>query len=56
MVDCHVKRHNYIVGDHLSKEEGKDKETIQSSTAPETGHHMGNTKHNKTSNTREPRG
>ena len=40
-----------------SKKEGKDQESIQSSTTPDPGHHMGKSQiHNKTSHTREPRG
>ena len=39
------------------KEEGKDQETIQSSTTPDPEHHMGKwQKHKKTWNTGEPRG
>ena len=39
-----------------SKEEGKDQESIQSSTRPDPGHHMGTRqKHKKTSHTREQR-
>ena len=39
-----------------SKEEGKDQESIQSSTTPDPGHHMGKRhKHEKTSHTRDPR-
>ena len=37
MVDCHLKRHDYIVGYHLSKKEGKIQESIQSSTTPDLG-------------------
>ena len=40
-----------------SKEEGKDQESIQSSTTPDPGHHIGKmTQTKKTSHTREPRG
>ena len=40
-----------------SKEEGKDQESIQSSTTPDPGHHVGKRqKHNKTPYTREPIG
>ena len=36
---------------------GKDQESIQSSTTPDQGHHMGKwQKHKKTQHTREPRG
>ena len=39
------------------KGEGKDQESIQSSTAPDPGHHMVKwQKHKKTSHTRERRG
>ena len=31
-----------ILADIKSKEECKDQESIQSSTTPDTGHHMGN--------------
>ena len=42
---------------HESTEEGKDRELIQSSITPDTGHHMGKSqKHKKTQHTREPRG
>ena len=38
-----------------SKEEGKHQESIQSSTTPDPGHHMGKWgKHMKTPQTREP--
>ena len=40
--------------DMKSKEEGKDQESIQSSTIFDPGHHMGKwQKHKKTSHTRE---
>ena len=40
-----------------NKEEGKDQESIQSSTTPYPGHHMGNDKNTrKKSHTREPKG
>ena len=40
-----------------SKEEGKDQESIQSSTPPDSGHHIGKwQKHKKTSHILEPRG
>ena len=37
---CHT---NYLLAgkSHEGKEEGKDQESIQSSTTPDTGHHMG---------------
>ena len=34
--------------EHHSKEEGKDQESIQSSTTPDPGHHMGKTQENIT--------
>ena len=40
-----------------SKKEGKYQESIQSSTTPDPGHHMGKCqKHKETSHTREPSG
>ena len=42
---------------YQSKKEGKDQESIQSSTTPDPGHHIGEwQKHKKTSHTWEPRG
>ena len=41
--------------DHLSKNEGKDQELIQSSTTPDPGHHIGKLqKPKKTSHTISP--
>ena len=39
-----------------SKKEGKDQESIQSSTIPDRGHHMGKKQTYKKTHTREPRG
>ena len=39
------------------KQEGKDRESIESNTTPDPGHHMGKwQKHKKTSHTKEPSG
>ena len=48
---CHQLRY------YQSKEEGKDQESIESNTTPDTGHTKGKRqKHKKPSHTGEPRG
>ena len=49
--------HSKLWFQNKSKEEGKDQESIQSSTTPDPGYRIGKwQKHKKTSHTREPRG
>ena len=53
---CPVRRENGFISFHESKEEGKDQESMQLRTTPDSEHHMGNTKHKKIHHTRDSRG
>ena len=48
--------HHKTITITITKKEGKDQESIQSSTTPDPGHKQGKvTKHKKTSHTRQPK-